>query len=277
MKDIPEENLAVRNVILGMAFILAFLWVINPTSRSAVGINLVFLAISFIVYRAKEYQDDVIGITKGNILASAGYGVLFTGLFFLITLVVPGMSIGYPALPASISDSLKFFLVVFVAPIAESIFFQGALYAYISNFDNTPSKSKKWRAIIIQALGFSGFHLASYVSGFYLYPGFTEGMSAVMANISGFIVAFLFALIAGWWVTRDGVKNLVFCVVFHLGLNVIAYSLSVAVILLVAPFISSNPIFALGFLPIVFFKIRPSSIYPSLFNKIKIYGNKNGK
>lgn len=257
MKSRFNENSTVSVIIIGMAFILAFLWVINPDSRSAVGINLVFLVISFVVYRAGDYQDDLIGIGKKNLWASIGYGVVFTFAFFLITLVVPGMSIGYPSLPASISDQLKWFLVVFVAPIVETIFFQGALYAYISNFDGTISKKKKWRAILIQALGFSLFHLGAYVAGFYQYPGFTEGMTAVLANTSGFIVAFAFALIAGWWVTRDGVKNLAFVWIFHTGLNFISYSLSVAVVLASLPLIINNPAYGLMFIPtfFVYYKI----------------------
>ena len=144
---------------------------------------------------------------------------------------------------------MLFFLVVIVAPIVETIFFQGALYAYVSNFDRTKNKSKKWRAIIIQAFGFSLFHLGAYVSGFYTYPGFTEGMTAITANISAFIVAFLFALLAGWFMTRDGVRNLVFVGVFHLGLNLIAYSLSVAVFLVAMPLMISSPLMALCFVP----------------------------
>ncbi|MEA3248132.1 MAG: hypothetical protein U9Q73_00325 [Nanoarchaeota archaeon] len=111
-KGVLQHNLNVRNVIIGMAFLLSFLWVVNPPARSAVGINLIFLAVSFLVYKAKEYQDDLIGIRKNNLLSSIGYGVVFASLFFLITLVVPGMSLGFPSLPASIGDSLKFFLVV---------------------------------------------------------------------------------------------------------------------------------------------------------------------
>jgi len=251
-EKILKENLTVRIIIIGMAFVLAFLWVINPPARSAVGINLVFLAIAFFVYRGGEYQDDLIGVHGNNILPSIGYGVIFTALFFLITLVVPGMSIGFPSLPASISDSLKFFLVVLVAPIVETIFFQGALYAWVSNFDQSKDKKRKWIAIIVQAFGFSLFHLGAYVSGFYMYPGFTEGMSAVMANISGFIVAFLFALIAGWFMTKDGVKNLVFVMIFHMGLNLISYSLAVAVFLVSLPMIASNPVTALYFVPTFF-------------------------
>jgi len=230
-KGILKHNLNVRNIIIGIAFILAFLWVVNPPARSAVGINLVFLVIAFVVYNAKEYQDDLIGISRKNLLPSIGYGVVFTFLFFLITLVVPGMSIGFPSLPASISDNLKFFLVVIIAPIIETVFFQGALMAWVSNFDTTPSKRKIWIAIFVQAILFSAFHLSAYIFGFYTLPGFTEGMSAVMANISGFIVAFLFALIAGIFVVHDGIKNLVFVILFHLGLNLIAYSLAVAVFL----------------------------------------------
>ena len=266
-EKILKENLTVRNIIIGMAFVLAFLWVINPPARSAVGINLVFLAIAFLVYRAGEYQDDLIGVHGHNILPSIGYGVIFTALFFLITLVVPGMSIGFPSLPASISDSLKFFLVVLVAPIVETIFFQGALYAWVSNFDNTKDKKKKWIAIIVQAFGFSLFHLGAYVSGFYMYPGFTEGMSAVMANISGFIVAFLFAILAGWFMTKDGVKNLVFVMIFHMGLNLISYSLAVAVFLVSLPMMASNPATALYFVPTFFVCYK---IFKKQKNEIKI-------
>lgn len=217
------ENVAVRNIIIGYTFILAFIYVINPLARSAVAINLVFAAISFLVYRGPEYQDDLVGIKKGTNVTAILYGVLFTFLFFLVTLVVPGMSLGYPTVPASIADSLKFFLVVLVAPVIESIFFQGALYAYINNLDKTPTPREKWRAIIIQAIAFSLFHLGAYIVGFYEYPDFAAGFGAFWANLSSFIVAFVFALIAGYMVTKDNIKNLLFAIVFHLGLNFIAY------------------------------------------------------
>ena len=267
-QKVLPQNITVRNIIIGVSFLLAFLWVVNPPARSAVGINLVFLIISFLVYNAKEYQDDLVGVKRNNILASVGYGIVFTFLFFLITLVVPGMSIGLPSLPASISGSLRFFLVVIVAPIVETIMFQGSLYAWVSNFDQTPSKKKKWIAIFIQALGFSLFHLGAYVSGFYMYPGFTEGMSAVMANISGFIVAFLFALIAGWFVTRDGVKNLVFVGVFHLGLNLVAFSLATAVLAVSLPLMISNPFLSLCIFPTIFISYKIFS--PNKMENLKI-------
>ena len=69
------------------------------------------------------------------------------------------------------------------------------------------------------------------MSGFYLYPDFTSGMSAFMANISAFFVAFIFMMVTGYIVTRDGIKNLVFAIIFHLLINLIAFSLSVAVFL----------------------------------------------
>ena len=218
-----SDNLAVRNVLIGYSFVLAFIWVINPLARGAVAINLVFAAIAFLVYCAPEYQDDLVGIKKSTNITAILYGVLFTFLFFIVTLLVPGMSLGFPTVPASIADSLKFFLVVLVAPVIESIFFQGALYAYINNLDKTPTPREKWRAIIIQALAFSLFHLGAYIVGFYQYPDFAAGLGAVWANISSFIVAFAFALIAGWMVTKNNIRNLLFAIVFHLGLNLVAY------------------------------------------------------
>ena len=137
-----KKGTPTRIIIVGFLALLMFLWVINPPARSAVGINIIFLVISFIVYYAREYEDDRIGISKKNLLPSIGYGVIFTFLFFLITLVVPGMSIGFPSLPASISDNLKFFLIVLVAPIVETIVFQGALMAWVSNFDRTKDKRR---------------------------------------------------------------------------------------------------------------------------------------
>jgi membrane protease YdiL (CAAX protease family) len=256
-----QENKNVVYLAIGMLFVLALLWVINPDARGACGINIVLLVLSLSVYRIGEYQDDLIGLGKKNLFASIGYGILFTVGFYVVTLAVPGMSIGYPSLPASISDQLKWFLVVIVAPIVESIFFQGILYAYISNFDQTKRKEKKWKAILVQAFGFALFHLGAYVAGFYMYPTFTEGMSAVFANISAFFTAFLFALVAGWWVTRDGVKNILFAIVFHLGMNLISYSLSVAIFLSMLPMVIHNPAFAVFFIPIVFLE------YKLLFHK----------
>jgi len=235
--SIATKGTPTRIFIVGLLVVLMLLWILNPPARSAVGINIIFLIIAFVIYYAREYEDDRIEIGRKNILPSIGYGILATAFFFIITLLVPGMSIGYPSLPASISDNLKFFLVVIVAPLAESIFFNGALYAWFNNFDGTIDKRKKWRAIIFTAFLFSIFHISAYVAGFYQYPGFTEGMSAVMANLSGFIVAFLFMMVTGYIVTRDGIKNLVFAIVFHFLLNLIAFSLSVAVFLLSYSFI----------------------------------------
>jgi membrane protease YdiL (CAAX protease family) len=217
---VRKQNGLVSSVIIGFAIILAFLAVVNPLARTPCYINLVFLVISFLIYRAKEYQDDLVGIkTKGFVLSSF-FGLIAGLLFFGISKLVPGFSLGFPIMPQSIADSLKFFFIVFVAPIAETIFFQGAIYAYIKNFNT--SKSQRWVAIFIQAILFSLFHLGAYVAGFYQYE-FSQGIGIIGDNISAFIVAFFFALVAGWYVTKDGVKNLAFVATFHFMINLLTY------------------------------------------------------
>ena len=234
-KDIEIKR--VKNLSFGILILLVWFWITNPPAREAVGINLLLTFVGgILVYGAFEYRDDAVGIRRDNLFASIGWGILFTGIFLLVTLFVPGMSIGLPTLPASISDELRFVLVVLVAPIVETIFFQGALIAFLSNLEDTKKVKKettqktRWMAIIVHALLFSSFHVGAYISGFYQYPGFTEGLTAISANISSFFVAFLFAMFAGWFVTKKKVKNLIFAMVFHMGLNLIAYSFSVAVI-----------------------------------------------
>ena len=231
MVKIEKHNLTVRTVIIGMAIILAFLAVVNPETRGAVFINLTFLMIAFFVFNAPEYQDDLVGIKRKNILSSALLGALFVVGFFILTKIVPGLSLGYPTLPQQISDSLEAFFVILVAPIVEEIFFRGAVMAYFSNFDTTKKKKKIWIAIIVQAFLFSIFHVGAYIAGWYTYPDLIAGFTAINANLSAFITAFIFGILSGYFVTRNKVRNLIFSIIAHMGLNLIAYSLAIVVFL----------------------------------------------
>lgn len=225
MVKITKENKAVRYIILAVAFVLAFLGVVNPETRTAVFIDLVFLGISYLVYSTDEYQDDLIGIQKGNAFESVMWGIFFTFAFFLITLLIPGLSIGYPQLAGDISGSLKWFLIVIVSPIVETIFFLGTVYAFVRNFQR--KSQSRFLPIFISSIAFAIFHVGAYIAGWYAYPDFASGLSAVWANISGFIVAFLFNMVAGYMVTSKKVKNQIFAFVFHFGLNFVSASLSI--------------------------------------------------
>lgn len=219
---VQNDNKNVIRVIIGMAFLLSFLFVINPVSRSAISIYLLFLIVSLVVYSIKSFQKDLIGINLKNIgrvfILAGGLSIAY----YIITKYVPGLSLALPLLPNAISDQLKFFIVVFVASTCEEILFRGSLLGYIKSFN--PSKRQIVIAIIIQALAFSLFHLTAYITGFYNYPNFASALVAFQANISSFIVALVFGLLAGFLVTRNGIKNLLLSILLHMAFNFIVYS-----------------------------------------------------
>jgi len=223
---IPVRNKIIRYVIIATFIILAFIFVINPSTDTlrAVGISMIFLIIGFIIYSTKEYQDDLIGIRTDNFFQESGYGVLFAVGFIIISSLVPFFSLAYPSFPASIGYSLQWFLVVVIAPITETILFQGAIFAFFRNFN--PKNKLLW--IILVSLLFSLFHLGSYIFGFYTLSG-SEGLEAFTSNISAFITAFIFSFTAMIFALRKDVTkaNAIFIILVHLGLNIFAYSLAV--------------------------------------------------
>jgi membrane protease YdiL (CAAX protease family) len=217
----PENNNVIRT-IFALAFLLSFLFVINPLSRSALGIYLFFLVVSYLIYSSSVYQSFLIGLSFKNLGKSFIWAAIFGGGFYLVTKLFPGFSLGLPLLPNAISNELYFFIVIIVAPFVETIMFQGALLGYVREFN--PSKSRLFWAVIIQAIVFALFHIGAYVAGFYAYPNFTEGLTAISANISAFISAFAFAFLAGLFVIKDGIRNLAFVAIFHLILNFIIFT-----------------------------------------------------
>jgi membrane protease YdiL (CAAX protease family) len=211
---------------MGTLILLAFLFAVNLKNTDvlwALGFNIIILGISYLAYSSQEYQDELIGINGGffssKTLIIAGWGILFTFVFYLATLMIPGLSLGYPLLPGSISTSFKWFLVNIVSPLTETIFFLGVVLAFF----NKLLPNHKWLALTIDSIIFAMFHLGAYILGFYAYPSFTEAMPSILANASAFIVAFLFNLIAGSFILTKNIKNLIFGFVFHQGINIIAW------------------------------------------------------
>ena len=225
---IAKTSSIARLFIIGMLIVLSFLFALNLGNLDvlyALGFNFVILGISYLAYRAPELQDDLIGIDPDSFkgLRMVGWGLLFTIVFYLATLLIPGLSIGFPQLPGDISGSLKWFLINIVSPITETFFFLGVVLAFFRNLKD----DSRWGPIIFSSFVFAFFHLGAYIVGFYQYPDFTTALGSFFSNLSAFLVAFLFNLVAGWWITRPGVQNLIFGFVFHFGLNFIAFTFSV--------------------------------------------------
>jgi membrane protease YdiL (CAAX protease family) len=217
---IKQENKAVRVIIIAMAFLLSFLFVVNPLSQSIISVYIIFLIIAFWIYSMKEYQLELIGISTKTLGRSLIWGLSIGGLFYLATKLVQGLSFGLPLLPNAISDQLKLFIIVLVAPIVEEIFFRGSLLAYLR--DTLPTKKNIWMAIIVQAVIFSIFHLGAYITGFYSLPSINVGLMAINSNISAFISAGLFGMIAGIIAVKT--KNLLSTIILHSLINLIIYT-----------------------------------------------------
>jgi len=216
----------VRFLIMGTLILLAFLFAVNLKNTDvlwALGFNIIILGISYLAYSSPEYQDELIGINGGffsmKTLGIVGWGVLFTMVFYLATLMIPGLSLGYPLLPGTISTSFKWFLVNLVSPLTETIFFLGVVFAFFRKL----MPRNKWMALVLTSLIFASFHLGAYILGFYQYPSFTEAMPSILANASAFIVAFLFNMVAGAFIMTKQIKNLIFGFIFHQGINIIAW------------------------------------------------------
>ena len=219
----------VKRIIIGLAMFLAFLGAISPNTRTAVFINLTFLIIAYIIYSTKEYKDEVSTYRTKGALIAVFYGASATILFFIATRFIPGLSLAFPSVPGAIADSLKFFLVVIVAPFVEEVFFRGGMLSF---FQNISPKAKHW-PVWAQASAFSLWHLTAFIVGFYMLPDVASGFSSFLANFSVFFMAFSFGLISGYVVSngKNTKKNLWFSSTFHLGLNLIAYNLAIAIII----------------------------------------------
>lgn len=222
-----EGTKVVRNLIIGFLFVMAFLFTLSITGGDtysfwkALGSQILFLVIAFLIYSSSQYQRTLLGIEAKKVGASLIYGVIIGVLYVVLTNLIPGLAIAVPLVPGAISTQLKFFIVVIVAPIVETIFFLGALLGYIRAFN--PNKRKLAIAIVIQAVAFALFHLGTYIIGLYDLPGFTSGFLAFSANISVFISAVIFGLLSGYLVTREKFRGLLIAMIIHLIINASVY------------------------------------------------------
>ena len=159
-----QENKNVFLIILGVLVALFLIYVIIPPLREAMGIYLFGIIISGFTFFVPSMQNYLVGISfKGvNLLKSTLYGIIFGIGFLVATSIIPGFSIGIPLLPQAISDTMRGFVVKWVAPIVETIIFQGAFFG----IGMLMFKKSVWKANIFQALIFAISHVGAYVTGF---------------------------------------------------------------------------------------------------------------
>jgi membrane protease YdiL (CAAX protease family) len=228
MLEVTKEN---KNVLIldGLTiFILSLFFVIYPPLRIGTGIYIGILLIGFVFYSNGLMQSYLKGMTSKNAIMVSLLGIGSGIGFIVLTKIVPFFSIFTPDVPMAIGDDLKWLIIVIVAPIAEEIFFRGALMGFIKWIK--PDEKGKWIAILVQgAIAFPLFHLAAYVSGFYMYPSWLAALGATTAVIGSFLGAMVWGTFSGWVVSKDGVNNLLFCIIGHMVINAALFSASIIV------------------------------------------------
>jgi membrane protease YdiL (CAAX protease family) len=214
----------IKTIIVGFLILMAFLFALSISGSSydvvlfwkALGAQILMLGISFLIYFVPDYHPYTIGKNNGKALM---LGVIVGVLFYIMTNIIPGLTIAIPLVPNAIGSNLRWFVVNIVAPIAETIFFLGAFLAYIRHFK--PTRKNKIFALILLSFFFSFFHLGAYIFALYDLPT-SEGLLALGANVSVFISAFIFMLIDGACVLLT--ENLLAGWMPHLIINLVNYT-----------------------------------------------------
>lgn len=217
MAQIIPDYITEDNQILIKWFLFPFLIInglimtIIPSFRSAGMIYLFLGLLSWVLYYTPTFQDNLIGIRKGTIFKSilAGIGI-WLGVW-IINRIAPALALGYPSLPASISEDMKWFIIVIIAPIMETIIFDGALLSTLIDLYKLPELG----ANAIKSGIFAVFHFLAY--GIYLgaYAQWAEVFGGVNAILGLLIAAFSASMIFGWVVRRDGIKSLLAAMIGH--------------------------------------------------------------
>jgi len=212
-------NKSSARFIAFFATFLVILAVTNPPLRNNLITYILLLGVTYFGFLFSSFKDQMIGIEfKGERFTRALiWGVSIGALFVFLTSRVPGFSLGLPVLPSAISNTITIFIIVIVAPIAEELFFRGYLIGLLRS--TKIGKRNVLFVIIVQAVIFAAAHVGAYIFMIYAYPSFVAGLSAIQANIGSFIAAGTFGLVAGAFVVRKRIQNLVFSIILHMIIN----------------------------------------------------------
>lgn len=138
----------------------------------------------------RKLSDKFYGFDDKPLKGSA-IGILI-GMLFIFLSSRSSLSILNLAIPLDLPFSLtaNAFVVIFVAPIVETLFFTSIL-SVLNLYMNF------WTSLTIRSLMFSGYHYVSYV----------VLSSSSISNVSGaFIGAFVFSMVAGYLASKFGAE-----------------------------------------------------------------------
>lgn len=203
---------------------------IFPPIRLALALYVALGIWSLNAYRQKQYQEEIYGIRKGFFVKYL-WGLGIGGAFLLISYIAPSFSLLTPTLSLSVSEDIRWAIIVILAPIAEE-YFRSATMGYIRDI----YKSKFWTTNIFQAIIFALLHTLVYGVALNAYDKWIDVYGAFGAVAGSLVAAFAFGLLSGYMMEKF--KDIVPSIGSHQiinfwlvskGMVVVAYTLSLMI------------------------------------------------
>ena len=222
------DKKAIKGVIYLIAvtsILLTILIAGNNTLLPLLAVYIGMLIVSAFIINSKDFKGNVIGLRRDNLGKSIAYAFGVAIVFYIIAKAT-GLSISLPFLPNSIGTQTRFFTILILAPIIETIFFQISVFAVLLTMT-----SRRLLSIILTSIIFSFSHLAAYISGLYDYPSVVTNLQAISSNAGSFLAAFLFSFVAMIILVQKKITNNWFTITLHFLLNlIVAVILSIIII-----------------------------------------------
>lgn len=141
------------------------------------------------------------------------YGIGFAVLFILVSGIFPGASILIPFLPAALSDVLQMMIILFLAPVLESITFPKLMMERLQEATGMSWKQANfWKSV-----AFMLFHFLAYGILLGALGTLTQLYGAIMAISGSLVAAFAYSMIDGYLAYKF--KNLLINMVMHAVVN----------------------------------------------------------
>lgn len=170
---------------------------IFPEIRLALGLYVALNLFSLNAYRQKPYQEEIYGIGRGvfkKYLLGLGIG----GIFLILSYLAPSFSLLTPVLSLSVSEDIRWAIIVILAPLAEEVW-RSAILGYIKDIYKPKSF---WKANVGQAGAFAALHTLVYGVAFSAYDKWIDVYGAFGAISGSLIAAFFFGLLSGYLMNK---------------------------------------------------------------------------
>jgi len=218
-----ENGRVVKFVIapsMAVSFLMAF---VIPSFRTVGALYFLMATFSLVVFSLKRFEKEVIGIKKEIAMP------LFIGAgtaigFFLISKLIPSFSLLTPTLSLSISQDIRFFVIVILAPWIEEAW-RSAVIGFI---DDVYKPKKFWKTNLAQSTMFSSLHTLVYGLALAAYTNWFEVFGAFNAIFGSLMAALAFGLLSGFMMKKFG--NIIPSGIAHQIINFILVSVGMIVV-----------------------------------------------